>query len=217
MDHDVTSLECLKLDSQSEVLDKYGGGKDLFSPVMVPSNYNTPIIDSKVEEPKTTILDEDLETYFSLHWGPPSPRGSKDEEPKTEELMDEEPKTEELTAEEPTTEELMAEIGECKYCLKVGKHYTPLCPYRYHLPKNATLGSGCEVICKICGCLFRGSCCASCGRSEGQAILKDCSICGKQGEHWPSTCPSREGRHIPSPFTCDDYTGYFFVNICPTK
>lgn len=29
--------------------------------------------DSKVEEPKTTILDEDLEIYFSLHWGPPSP------------------------------------------------------------------------------------------------------------------------------------------------
>ncbi|XP_008245794.1 PREDICTED: uncharacterized protein LOC103343943 [Prunus mume] len=208
MDHDVTSLECLmKLDSQSEVLDKDGGRKDLFSPVMVPSNCNTPIIDNKVEEPKTTILDEDLETYFSLHWGPPSPTrtGSKDEEPKIEELMDE----------ELETEELMDEIGECKYCLKVGKHYTVLCPYRYHLPKNATLGRGVEVTCKICGCLFRGSCCASCGLSEGQAILKDCSICGKQGEHWPSTCPSREGRHIPSAFTCDDYTGYFSVNICP--
>ncbi|CAL8992471.1 unnamed protein product [Prunus brigantina] len=121
--------------------------------------------------------------------------------------MDEELETEELTA-----EELMAEIDGCKYCLKVGKHYTPLCPYRYHVPKNATLSSGVEVICKICGCFFRGSCC---GRSEGQAILKDCSICGKQGEHWPSTCPSREGRHIPSAFTCDDYTGYFSINICP--
>ncbi|CAL8992470.1 unnamed protein product [Prunus brigantina] len=67
MDHDVTSLECLKLDFQSEVLDKDGDRKDLFSPVMVSSNCNTSIIDSKVEEPKTTILDEDLETYFSLH------------------------------------------------------------------------------------------------------------------------------------------------------
>ncbi|CAB4293826.1 unnamed protein product [Prunus armeniaca] len=175
MDHDVTSLECLKLDFQSEVLDKDGGRKELFSPVMVPSNCNTPII------------------------------GSKDEEPKTEELMDD----------ELETEELMDEIGECKYCLKVDKHYMQLCPYRYHLPKNATLGRGVEVTCKICGCLFRGSCCASCGLSEGQAILKDCSICGEQGEHWPSTCPSREGRHIPSAFTCDDYTGYFSVNICP--
>ncbi|KAI5350761.1 hypothetical protein L3X38_003652 [Prunus dulcis] len=100
MDH-VTSSECLKLDSQSEVLDKDGGRKDLFSPVMVPSNCNMPIIDSEVEEPKTTILDEDLEIYFSLHWGPPSPTriGSKDEEPKIEELMDEELETEEPMSE----------------------------------------------------------------------------------------------------------------------
>ncbi|CAL2252184.1 unnamed protein product [Prunus armeniaca] len=40
----VSSLECLKLDCQSEVLHKDGGGKDLLSPDTVPLNCDTPII-----------------------------------------------------------------------------------------------------------------------------------------------------------------------------
>ncbi|KAL6282295.1 hypothetical protein ACE6H2_013224 [Prunus campanulata] len=242
----VSSLECLKLDSQSEVFDKDGGGKDLFSPTMVPLNCDTPIIDIKVKEPKTTelideneeLMDEDededeelmdeerrnkIETSLILHWGPPSPTGreaeeSKAEKSKAEESEGEEFEGEEFEGEESEGEELTPkEIGECMYCLKVGEHITQLCPYQHHVPKNATLGEGCELICKICGCRFIGSCCADCGLSEGCAILKDCLICGKQGDHWPSTCPKREGKHIPSVFTCNDYNGYFTFNTHALK
>ncbi|CAL9015435.1 unnamed protein product [Prunus brigantina] len=187
--------------------------------------------DIKVKEPKTTeliaedeeLMDEDededeelideeeineIKTFLILHRGPPSPTESKAEESKAEESEGEEFEGEESEGEELTPEE----IGECMYCLKVGEHITQLCPYQHHVPKNATLGEGCELICKICGCRFIGSCCADCGLSEGCAILKRCLLCGKLGDHWLSMCPKREGKHIPSAFTCNDYNGYFTFN-----
>ncbi|CAB4276038.1 unnamed protein product [Prunus armeniaca] len=85
--------------------------------------------------------------------------------------------------------------GKCMYCLMLNDHYSTKCPYMDTVPKNATVGNGCEVVCKVCGALFRGSCC---GRDVGRAISKVCCICGKIGEHWPPMCPRtlREGKNI---------------------
>ncbi|XP_020418331.1 uncharacterized protein LOC109948897 isoform X2 [Prunus persica] len=59
----VSSLECLKLDSQSEVLYKDGGGKDLLSPAMVPINCDTPITGSEADESEADDSDtDDFET-----------------------------------------------------------------------------------------------------------------------------------------------------------
>ncbi|BBG93761.1 RING/U-box superfamily protein [Prunus dulcis] len=58
MDH-ISSLECLKLDSESEVLDKDSGKNDLFLSAMVPLNYDTPIIGSKVAESEAAELEAD--------------------------------------------------------------------------------------------------------------------------------------------------------------
>ncbi|XP_021825874.1 uncharacterized protein LOC110766801 isoform X2 [Prunus avium] len=155
MDH-VSSLECLKLDSQSEVLDKDGREKDLFSPAMVPLNCDTPIIGSEVV-------------------------GSEADESETDEL-------------EPAKL-----IGhECEYCLKVGDHFTQLCPYKHNVPKNAIVSTRCVVLCNHCGCHFRNSCCANCGRSDGCAVLMDCLNCGKKGEHMTYMCPSRKENPVHS-------------------
>ncbi|XP_021825878.1 uncharacterized protein LOC110766803 isoform X2 [Prunus avium] len=131
----VSSLECLKFDSQSEVLYKDGGGKDLLSPTMVPINFDTPITGSKVEIPKDGKLTyEECLTFSSFLWGPPIPP------------------------------------GECKFCLKVGEHYWSNCPYMVSVPKNAKVGSNCDVICKVCGLFFKKESC--CGKDEGRAIPK---------------------------------------------
>ncbi|PQQ14014.1 uncharacterized protein Pyn_39452 [Prunus yedoensis var. nudiflora] len=168
----VSSLEWLKLDSQSEEPDKDGGGKDLFSPATIPLNCNTPIIGSKSDE---------LES----------------KESETEESEDE-----------------GCFIGECKYCLKVNKHPTNQCSYEYKVPKDAIVGESCVVACLVCGCLFRDSRCADCGTSLGRAFLKDCSICGKEGEHLEFECPERDAN---CGFTYDPYTGSFSVEIRPLK
>ncbi|CAB4306472.1 unnamed protein product [Prunus armeniaca] len=177
MDH-VSSLECLKLDSQSEALDKDGGEKDLFSPTMVPLDCDTPIIGSKADE-------------------------SELEEPEDEEFLSNESEAEELIgskAVEYDSVELEVDeleprklIGhECEYCLKVGDHFTQLCPYKYYVPKNAIVSTRCVVLCNRCGCHFRDSCCSNCGRSDGCAVLMDCLNCGKKGEHMTYMCPSRK-------------------------
>ncbi|KAI5331502.1 hypothetical protein L3X38_021628 [Prunus dulcis] len=68
----ISSLECLKLDSQSKVLHKDGVGRDLISPDTVPLNCDTPIIKSKAEERKAAKQClETPSTYFKLHWTPP--------------------------------------------------------------------------------------------------------------------------------------------------
>ncbi|XP_021834300.1 uncharacterized protein LOC110774078 isoform X2 [Prunus avium] len=167
MDH-VSSLECLKLDSQSEVLDKDVGVKDLLSPDTVPLNCDTPVIDTMAEERKVAKqCFEELSTYFKLHWTPPPNPffGIKADAPKDK-----------------------SSIGECLYCLKV------------------------------CGCRFRGSCCAKCGPSQGRAELKRCSICRKEGEHMTYDCPSREKKYYPSiVFNGDPYTGAFSFEYAPLK
>ncbi|CAB4270691.1 unnamed protein product [Prunus armeniaca] len=104
--------------------------------------------------------------------------------------------------------------GECKYCLKVDDHITQLCPYKYDVPKNAILGKGCLVVCTVCGCRFRDSCCAKCGHTHGRAILMDCMTCGKLYDHSFDTCPKR---NLNSPVTCDPYTGYISFKACPPK
>ncbi|XP_021810015.1 uncharacterized protein LOC110753416 isoform X2 [Prunus avium] len=109
----------------------------------------------------------------------------------------------ESDTDESDTEKLIGR--ECEYCLKVGVHFTQTCPYKYHVPKNAIVSRRCVVVCNFCGCLFRDSCCGSCGLSDGCAVLMDCLHCGKIGEHLTFTCPSREGK--PSYFSCDPYTG----------
>ncbi|VVA40005.1 PREDICTED: LOC110753416 isoform [Prunus dulcis] len=189
----VSSLVCLKLESESEVLDKDNGGKDLFSRAVVPLNCDTPIIWSKHEE----LCHEETED-----------EESEDDESETEESNDEEigSKTEESEFEdsedeEQTKEKLRIFIGKCKYCLHVGEHISQLCPYKNDAPKNTTLGEGCMVVCSICCCLLRDSCCADCDLSIGCAILKDCPICGKQGEHLSLICSKSEGKHNPSAFT----------------
>ncbi|XP_008223713.1 PREDICTED: uncharacterized protein LOC103323494 [Prunus mume] len=124
--------------------------------------------------------------------------GGKDDESDTDVSLFDESDTD-----ESDTEKLIGR--ECEYCLKVGVHFTQTCPYKYHVPKNAIVSKRCVVVCNFCGCLFRDSCCGSCGISDGCAVLMDCLHCGKIGEHLTFTCPSREGK--PSYFFCDPYTG----------
>ncbi|XP_021828872.1 uncharacterized protein LOC110769243 [Prunus avium] len=192
----VSSLECLKFDSESEVLAKDDGVKNLFSPAMIPLICDMPTIGVKPEESETEESEDEE---------------SEDEESEDEEIGSkiEESESEDSEDEEITKEKLRSFIGECKYCLHVGDHISQLCPYKNDAPKNATIGESCMVVCSICCCLLRDSCCADCDLSIGCAVLKDCPICGKQGERWPSTCSKREGKHIPSGFTCDFDTGFF--------
>ncbi|CAL2252185.1 unnamed protein product [Prunus armeniaca] len=197
MDH-ISSLECLKLDSQSEVLDKDAGVKDLLSPDTIPLNCDTPVIDSEAEERRAMKQClEDLSTYFQLDWTPPpNPFFG-------------------IKADSPVDK---SSIGECLYCLKVGDHNSNSCPYQSDVPKDAIVGSGCVVNCKICGCRFRGSYCAKCRISEGCAILKSCSICNKEGEHMSYECPSGEKKYYPSVvFKGDPYTGSFSFGYAPLK
>ncbi|XP_021821250.1 uncharacterized protein LOC110762857 [Prunus avium] len=209
----VSSLECLKLDSQSEVLDKDGGENDLFSPAILPLNCDTPIIETRAEEPETT---EPTEEELIAFW-------NKTEESEDEESEDEESehwKCEEsedwkFEVEESDDEKSKdgKSYGQCKCCLKVDKHPTQLCSYMYRVPKNAIVGESCVVACLVCGGLFRDSCCGGCGLSAGRAILKDCTICGKQEEHSNFECPERKD----SGFTYDPYTGSFSVKTLPLK
>ncbi|CAL2268981.1 unnamed protein product [Prunus armeniaca] len=87
----------------------------------------------------------------------------------------------------------------------------------YRVPKNAIVGESCVVACRVCGYIFRDSCCADCGLSVGRAILKECTICGKEEEHSNFECPERKEKRKNSGFTYDPYTGSFFVEIRPLK
>ncbi|CAB4306461.1 unnamed protein product [Prunus armeniaca] len=194
----VSSSECLKLNSQTEVLDKEGCGKDLFSLAMVHLNCDTTIIDNNAKEPETEpwtinlaeLTEEELRIYFHVFPGPPSHR---------------------VIASSLLPPNL---LGECQYCLKVDEHPTQICSYRYKVPEDAIVGERCVVACRVCGCLFRDSRCANCGTSLGRAILKECSICGKEGEHLSFECPKHNRNNG---FTCDPYTGYFSVGIFPLE
>ncbi|XP_021821252.1 TNF receptor-associated factor family protein DDB_G0290931-like [Prunus avium] len=201
---------------------------------MVPLNCDTPIIDSKAEEPGTTEpTEEELIAYFyeGTNLRHPSSIGSKAEQSEDEESEDDDEESMDWKSEDEESEGWKSEVeesedeksmdgksyGECKYCLKVDKHPTQLCSYRYQVPKNAIVGDSCVVACLVCGCLFRDSCCADCGLSIGYAILKDCTICGNQEEHLNHECPEREEKRKDCSFTYDPYTGSFSVKIRPSK
>ncbi|XP_016652584.1 PREDICTED: keratin-3, type I cytoskeletal 51 kDa-like [Prunus mume] len=142
---------------------------------------------SKAEEQKATKQClEKPSTSFKSHWNPSTNPtfGFKADEPKDKSCF-----------------------GECLYCLKVGDHISHFCPYKSNVPKNAIVGSGCTVLCKVCGCRFRGSCCASCGISQGRAVFMNCSLCEKQGEHMNYECPSRKIKCYPSFCNFDPYIG----------
>ncbi|CAL9015415.1 unnamed protein product [Prunus brigantina] len=196
---------------------------------MAPLNCNTSIIDSKAEEPKTEpettkLTREELlkelhsNSFFYLFQGPPSPKGmfcvwSKPKESQPDESQpDESENYESENYESETDESEDEEIGECKYCLKVGDHHTELCSYIDEVPENAIVGESCVVTCLVCGCFFRDSRCANCGITLGRALFKDCLICGKQGEHMEFECPELE----PNPdFSFDPYGPSFMVDIRP--
>ncbi|CAB4301089.1 unnamed protein product [Prunus armeniaca] len=180
----------LDKDGEWKVIDKDGGLKPL---EMVPHDPNTSLWKPTVnrsKEPKTAQQRrfEELMAYSASHAAS-----------NVDFLKDPDPPV---------------PAGECRYCLKVDDHITQLCPYKYDVPKNAILGKGCTVVCKVCGCRFRDSCCAKCGNTRGCAILMDCRICGKPYDHWSDTCPKRD---LNSPVTCDPYTGSFSFKACPPK
>ncbi|XP_016648743.1 PREDICTED: uncharacterized protein LOC103324927 isoform X3 [Prunus mume] len=165
---------------------------------MAPLNCNTSIIDSKAEEPKTEpettkLTKEELlkelhsNYFFYLFQGPYSPKVSKLEEsqPKEESQLEESENDESENYESETDESEDEEIGECKYCLKVGDHHTELCSYIDEVPENAIVG---------------------------RALFKDCLICGKRGEHMEFECPELEPN---PDFSFDPYGRSFMVDIRP--
>ncbi|XP_034212511.1 uncharacterized protein LOC117625053 isoform X1 [Prunus dulcis] len=94
--------------------------------------------------------------------------------------------------------------GECLFCLKVDEHPPSVCPYRKRVPKNATVGSGGDIVCSVCHRFFRGSCC-------GQDAFKVCCICGKIGDHWSTVCPSPLRQEKDISFN-NDLHSYYPVN-----
>ncbi|CAB4276019.1 unnamed protein product [Prunus armeniaca] len=139
---------------------------------------------------------------------------SKPEEsqPKEESQLEESENDESENYESETDESEDEEIGECKYCLKVGDHHTELCSYIDEVPENAIVGESCVVTCLICGCFFRGSRCANCGLTLGRALFKGCLICGKKGEHMEFECPKFK---LNPNVTFDPYSHSFMVDIRP--
>ncbi|XP_062018011.1 uncharacterized protein LOC133734388 isoform X1 [Rosa rugosa] len=69
--------------------------------------------------------------------------------------------------------------GRCLIC-SLDEHTSSECPYNAKVPKNATVGRGCDVFCKVCDDLFYGRCC---NQDSGRAKLKFCNFCSNYGEH----------------------------------
>ncbi|KAI5332944.1 hypothetical protein L3X38_023073 [Prunus dulcis] len=186
----VSSLKCQKSDAQSVEMDKDSIQKDFFWPDIpcisdLSIRGNSIVIIKKGGgkvpcPPEMVPLDRDKSPLLK----PGCPVGNKGEEPVEEKC--EPPKSNlrvpmfPLQKSEPKADldstyipfiQYSRPIGECKYCLKVGEHMTQRCPYQDRVPKNAILGSGCDVVCRVCGWFFRGSCC---GQDEGRAVLKNC-------------------------------------------
>ncbi|XP_008224261.1 PREDICTED: uncharacterized protein LOC103324004 [Prunus mume] len=154
------------------------------------------IVESKAVESEVVELNGSKADEFEID-------ESEIDESEIDESEIDESETDDSEADESDSEKLIGR--ECQFCLKVGDHFSQTCSYRCHVPKNAIVGKRCVVVCNLCGCLFRDSCCGICGQSDGFAILMNCLHCGKIGEHLMSMCPSREGK--PSCFSLDPYTG----------
>ncbi|XP_021814892.1 uncharacterized protein LOC110757549 isoform X1 [Prunus avium] len=179
----VLSLDCQKSDAQSVGLNEDRGAKELFAPDIPRISDLSICVNSVVVNkkgggkvfcpPEMVPLHHDTSLLLKLGW----PIGSKAEETKAG------PDGTYI----PSFQLPRPDIGECEYCLKVGEHIPQRCPYKDHVPKNAILGSGCDVVCRVCGWFFRGSCCR---QDEGRAILKNCGICLTTGKHWSASCPT---------------------------
>ncbi|PQM37401.1 hypothetical protein Pyn_02724 [Prunus yedoensis var. nudiflora] len=161
----VSSLECQKSDAQSVGLDEDRGGKELFAPEI-------PRISDLSIRGNSVVVNKKGGGKVLCR-----PIVSKAEETKAG--LDD--------TYIPFFQLPRPPIGECEYCLKVGEHIPQRCPYKDRVPKNAILGSGCDVVCRVCGWFFRGSCCR---QDEGRAILKNCGICLTTGKHWSASCPT---------------------------
>ncbi|KAI5332949.1 hypothetical protein L3X38_023078 [Prunus dulcis] len=141
----VSSLECHKSDAQLVGLNEDRGGKDLFAPdiprISDLSIYGNSIVVNKkgggkvLCPPEMVPLDCDMSPLLKINW----PIGSKAEETKAG------PDGTYI----PFFQLPRRDIGECEYCLKVGEHIPQRCPYKDRVPKNAILGSGCDVVCRV--------------------------------------------------------------------
>lgn len=72
------------------------------------------------------------------------------------------------------------------FCLKVDEHPSSDCPYRKRVPKNATVGNGCDMVCSVCGWFFGGR---FYDQDEAHAIFKSCCICEKIDMNTGLECP----------------------------
>ncbi|KAI5331141.1 hypothetical protein L3X38_021267 [Prunus dulcis] len=134
----VSSLECLKLDSQSEVLYKDGCGKDLLSPAMVPINCDTPITGSEADELEADESEVDDSDTDDFETNACETDESETDESETDKSETDYSETDDSKTDDSKIEKLISH--ECGYCLKVGEHFTQLCHYRYHVPENAIVG-----------------------------------------------------------------------------
>ncbi|KAI5332943.1 hypothetical protein L3X38_023072 [Prunus dulcis] len=134
----VSSLDCQKSDAQSMGLNKDRGGKDLFAPDIPRISDlsicgNSIVVNKKgggkvLCPPKMVPLDCD----------------TKAEETKAG------PDGTFLSSSSLVLILIYKlQIGECEYCLKVSQHIPQRCPYKDRVPKNAILGSGCDVVCRV--------------------------------------------------------------------
>ncbi|KAL5703546.1 hypothetical protein ACHQM5_022082 [Ranunculus cassubicifolius] len=76
---------------------------------------------------------------------------------------------------------------ECPTCFKI--HHPSHCPYFRHLPKGASFGPGCDVVC-ACGNIFNeeGWFCTSCGGDWAILRFKHCFICNERQDHRSDEC-----------------------------
>ncbi|XP_021814893.1 uncharacterized protein LOC110757549 isoform X2 [Prunus avium] len=138
----VLSLDCQKSDAQSVGLNEDRGAKELFAPDIPRISDLSICVNSVVVNkkgggkvfcpPEMVPLHHDTSLLLKLGW----PIGSKAEETKAG------PDGTYI----PSFQLPRPDIGECEYCLKVGEHIPQRCPYKDHVPKNAILGSGCDVV-----------------------------------------------------------------------
>ncbi|KAH0986483.1 hypothetical protein GBA52_013660 [Prunus armeniaca] len=141
----VSSLDCQKLDAQSVGFVEDRGAKELFAPDIPRISDlsicgNSVVVNKKgggkvLCPPEMVPLDRDTSPLLKLGW----PMGSKAEETKAG------PDGTYI----PFFQLPRPDIGECEYCLKVGEHIWQQCPYKDRVPKNAILGSGCDVVCRV--------------------------------------------------------------------
>ncbi|KAL5703545.1 hypothetical protein ACHQM5_022081 [Ranunculus cassubicifolius] len=86
-----------------------------------------------------------------------------------------------------------ASDSQCPTCFKV--HDPSHCPYFRHLPRGASFGPGCEIVC-VCGNYFneKGWFCTSCGRNWAALRYKKCFICNTWEDHTTDECSKDKAR-----------------------